>query len=352
MSKIYIRTVTYNNEDTIARAIESIINQTHTDWVYYICNNGSTDATGDIIEEYAKKDNRIKTFHNKENRVFTEESNGIWRFWYNFNDDEYLCTLDGDDRYSLDFMEKTLAFAKEEDLDYVVTSYNFIHPNGKKETASFKDLLVTKENFIELLQEFFLLMGAQWGKLYRGDLFRKRAILSKDFRKSLCSTDDAYFTRDTLQNSARAGFMSYIGYNHYTASKNSTFHYNLEPGALNACNIIHNKSIEMLEAKATKVNKEALNFALNKYCYQLHGVLGAILHNTTNLSNIKKVELINQVLKYKHLKQAAENKVGYLSNVLKIIYEFLGELEPRMGNFKQFQQASNNLNKMIKLAKK
>ncbi|MCL1994632.1 MAG: glycosyltransferase [Defluviitaleaceae bacterium] len=353
MSKIYVSTSTYNNEDTIARSIESIINQTHTDWCYCICNNGSTDKTGEIIEEYAKKDNRIKTFHMKENWVFTEEFKKFLEIGHNLNDDEYLCFFDGDDTYNPDFMEKTLAFAKEEDLDYVVTSSNFLYPNGTTNIISVKDLVITKENFIELMPEFFLSIShAIWGKLYRGDLLRKIPIFDENTFRSVGFTYDAYFTKEFFKNSVRTGFMSYIGYNYYSGFSKNSLYANFKPAFLGACNIIHDKSIEMLEEKATKITDEAINIALQRYCSSLFGHLRVMLLITPQLSNIKKLELVNQVLQYKYLKQAAENKVGMLGDVLKVIYGFLSKLQPQMGNFKQFQQTAKNYQKLVELAKK
>ena len=55
----------YNVQEFIGESIESILNQTYENFEYYICDNGSTDRTGEIIQEYAAKDKRIKFFHNK-----------------------------------------------------------------------------------------------------------------------------------------------------------------------------------------------------------------------------------------------------------------------------------------------
>ena len=56
---IYIRTHAYNAEKTIRRAIKSVLKQTFQDFIFYVCDNGSTDRTGKIIDFYAQKDSRI-----------------------------------------------------------------------------------------------------------------------------------------------------------------------------------------------------------------------------------------------------------------------------------------------------
>ena len=73
MSKIIIYTPAYNAEKTLRRAVDSILNQTHKEFIYYLLDNASTDGTYEIIKEYAKNDKRIIPLHNEINWV----GNGI-----------------------------------------------------------------------------------------------------------------------------------------------------------------------------------------------------------------------------------------------------------------------------------
>ena len=58
--KIEILMATYNGEKYIKEQINSIINQTYTNWRLLIRDDGSKDKTVEIIKEYEKKDDRIK----------------------------------------------------------------------------------------------------------------------------------------------------------------------------------------------------------------------------------------------------------------------------------------------------
>lgn len=63
MPKISIIVPIYNTEKYLQRCIDSILNQTFKDFELILVNDGSTDLSGKIIEDYARKDKRIKTLH-------------------------------------------------------------------------------------------------------------------------------------------------------------------------------------------------------------------------------------------------------------------------------------------------
>ena len=66
--KISVLMPVYNGEPFLKESIESIVAQTFKDFEFIIIDDGSTDSTFDIMMQYAKIDNRIKVFRNKENK--------------------------------------------------------------------------------------------------------------------------------------------------------------------------------------------------------------------------------------------------------------------------------------------
>ena len=83
----------YNSEKYIAAAIESILNQTFTDFEFIIINDGSTDDTAKIVDEYAKRDNRIKFVNNSKNKGLI----GVLNEGLNLARGEYIARMDSDD---------------------------------------------------------------------------------------------------------------------------------------------------------------------------------------------------------------------------------------------------------------
>jgi len=83
----------FNSEKYIGEAIESILNQTFSDFEFVIINDGSTDNTAKIIKQYAKKDKRIKFIDNKKNSGFIASLNQC----FDVASGEYIAKMDSDD---------------------------------------------------------------------------------------------------------------------------------------------------------------------------------------------------------------------------------------------------------------
>ena len=66
--KISVIMSVLNGASYMDKGIQSIVNQTFTDWEFIICDDGSTDNTWDILQDYAKKDQRIIPIRNDANK--------------------------------------------------------------------------------------------------------------------------------------------------------------------------------------------------------------------------------------------------------------------------------------------
>lgn len=92
--KISILMGIYNCAPTLNEAIESIINQTYTNWEFIICDDGSTDNSFDIAKKYEKSDpGRFKVIKNSKNRGLNATLNRCLKL----ADGEYIARMDGDD---------------------------------------------------------------------------------------------------------------------------------------------------------------------------------------------------------------------------------------------------------------
>jgi len=93
MPKVSVIMSVYNGEKYLKEAIESILNQTFRDFEFIIVDDGSTDKTPEILNEYAKKDKRIKIITNPKNIGLTKSLNKALKIAKG----EYIARMDADD---------------------------------------------------------------------------------------------------------------------------------------------------------------------------------------------------------------------------------------------------------------
>ena len=90
--KISVIVPVYNVEMFLRRCIDSILAQTFTDFELLLIDDGSKDKSGEICDEYATKDVRIRVFHKQNGGVSSARNVGL-----NHAIGEYICFCDADD---------------------------------------------------------------------------------------------------------------------------------------------------------------------------------------------------------------------------------------------------------------
>lgn len=93
----------FNIEKYLPRAIDSILNQTITDFELILVNDGSTDSSGEICERYAKIDQRIKVLHKENGGVASARNKGLDIF-----SGDFVSFIDGDDWIEKNMLEELL----------------------------------------------------------------------------------------------------------------------------------------------------------------------------------------------------------------------------------------------------
>ena len=125
MQKITVIMPVYNVENYLAEAIESVINQTYKNLEIILIDDGSTDKSGNICDEYEKIDSRIKVIHQENKGLSGARNAGIEVATGN-----YIMFIDSDDIFPKDACEKMLNYIEEKDADYVVGNYTNMSEDG------------------------------------------------------------------------------------------------------------------------------------------------------------------------------------------------------------------------------
>lgn len=121
-TKVSVVVPVYNVEKWLSECLDSIIDQTFTDFEVICIDDGSSDNSWDIMQEYASKDNRIKIYKNDSNRGLSYTRNrGI-----DLASGEYIQFLDSDDMLSRQALEKCVDLADADNLDMLLFDYEYL----------------------------------------------------------------------------------------------------------------------------------------------------------------------------------------------------------------------------------
>ena len=191
-SKISIIIPVYNIETYIRRCLESVINQSYKELEIVIVNDGSTDNSGTICEEYAKKDTRIKIIH-KNNGGLSD----AWNVGLSEASGDLIGFVDGDDYIELEMYEKMLGALEEHQADITICNHRRLSESEEIKEASGKVYLLTNFEALEIYvnaEEKLKILPTVWSKL-----FKREIIEGLSFTAGKTSQDVMFTTRAFLR---------------------------------------------------------------------------------------------------------------------------------------------------------
>lgn len=156
----------YNTEKYIRECVESIINQTYKNWEVIIIDDGSTDYSPSICDEFTRIDSRIKVIHQANGGLSAARNAGL-----NLSQGEYIMFVDSDDVLPSDALEvlrNTLIVSKSDIIcgDFITfKSYSELESIHLKSNDKFK-VFISKDAIRDVLYQR-VLNNSAWGKIYR-----------------------------------------------------------------------------------------------------------------------------------------------------------------------------------------
>lgn len=201
----------YNIGQYIIRSLESISNQTYSNLEIIVVDDGSKDNTGRLIDEYALKDNRVKTIHQSNKGVSAARNAAL-----NIAQGDYIGFLDGDDTAESDMYEFLLKHITESQADIAHCGYKMVYPSKivyYHKTGCYK-VQSNEEGLIDLLKGDIVEPGI-WNKLYRKELFDKIR-----FDETIRINEDLKINYELFKQSMKSVFIDVPKYN-YILRRNS-----------------------------------------------------------------------------------------------------------------------------------
>ncbi|WP_251198186.1 glycosyltransferase family 2 protein [Anaerotardibacter muris] len=192
----------YNVRAWLERAVKSLQAQTFSDFELFLIDDGSTDGSGEVCDQLAVRDARIRVIHQENagaaaaRNLAIEQARG-----------EYLYFMDGDDWVDPTALADMYEFAKANDLDLVVTGFYIetYYSDDKfyQELRNAPDrVFASQDEFRQSAHELFdaQLLYAPWNKLYR-----RAYLMEKGIRFPATFWDDLPFNLDVVREVERVG---------------------------------------------------------------------------------------------------------------------------------------------------
>ena len=212
--KISVIIPVFNVEPYIRKCLDSVLNQTYNNLEVIVINDGSTDNSGKICDEYAEGDRRVRVFHKENAGVSAARNAGI-----EAASGDYLAFADSDDYLELDMYEKLYAACKENNADMAVCNYNLVYDN--RSIAKYSKMRNETANVHADVYGYFCKYCACpkpnnyiWTRLYKTEIIKKSGVRFENYKLG----DDTLFNFKLLPHIRKAAFISDGLYNYFQRS--------------------------------------------------------------------------------------------------------------------------------------
>ncbi len=132
MPSISVIVPVYQAEKFLHRCLDSIARQTFSDWELILVNDGSTDGSAALCDQFAAKDSRVRVFHRKRNQGVSEARN----LGLNEARGDYVAFLDADDCYEFQALETLWNLREQSGADAAACGLTYLFPDGKQSVQS------------------------------------------------------------------------------------------------------------------------------------------------------------------------------------------------------------------------
>lgn len=261
MKKVTLIVPVYNSEKYIGRCLESILNQTYTNFEILVVNDGSKDKSQKIIYEYQNKyPDKIIAINQENKGVSITRNESIKRAT-----GDYIMFVDNDDYLDKDYIETFVNNIKDGDYDVVLGGYRRPNENGQ---------IIKKLELEDKEWSKFMIM-APWAKIYK-----KQYLIDNNIEfLNVNLGEDIYFNLKAMLISKKIKIIPYTGYNWFfnTSSVSNT----------TQKNITQLQVYELLDSCYDMVKKEGLlekNYDIIKTHFTRY-IVWLISFSTKNLNH-------------------------------------------------------------------
>lgn len=271
----------YNVEKYLKRCIESLCNQTYENIEIILVDDGSTDSSGMICDQYKKKDRRVKVIHKLNGGLSDARNKGM-----EIASAQWITFVDSDDYVSLSYISNLIEAVMNENADMAITNLKKTYSDKtEKYITDVKSVVCLSKN--QALEDYFYgkLPAYAWGKIYKKD-----TLMKFPFPKDKIYEDAHVFHKiiDDCERIACVDAVDYYYYQRFNSIANcqySSRNMSLLEADINAIEYVKKKKLKCIKAVQSKTFIDAVNILKKIENFELYK---ADVHKLKTLINSNK----------------------------------------------------------------
>ena len=312
--KVSIIVPVYNVENVLHYCVDSILAQTYKDFELILVDDGSTDGSASVCDEFDKMDNRIRVIHKENGGVSTDRNAGI-----ELVAGECICFIDSDDFVAKDYLEELLKshnqFPDNENIwcgFQTVTDYNGSDSNANLASNSEEYSIYTRSEIMTLHEKWLSQMP--WNKLFKTSIIKDNNIR---FSKDLSLGEDLLFNLNYIDYTNGKILIINKPLNYYLRTEKESLDNKYYPNLYEIYKIINSQSYYYINK--WDCDKTQIIMYYNSCFYSYEKTLRNTFRSKSDIK--KKYKYNKQIMKSKEFKTALKNCNCYIHPLYRFGYQ-------------------------------
>lgn len=182
----------YNVAKYLGECLDSVLSQTYKNITIYAVNDGSTDKSGDIIDEYANKYSNIVAVHKKNGGLSSARNAGLEEIERSSTEPDFIYFLDSDDKIASDFVSLLIEASIQNNADLAISRVvEFDNKTEKQKKNTIPQQTLSRSEFAELYFELDANKGTNISYRFLGNkLFRYSLVKDTRFDETFKMAED------------------------------------------------------------------------------------------------------------------------------------------------------------------
>lgn len=303
----------YNVENVLHYCIDSILNQSYTDFELLLIDDGSTDRSGDICEAFATEDTRIRVIHKENGGVSSARNCGIDNAI-----GEYICFVDSDDYVNSEYLESLI---KSKNLypycENVWCCFSIVSSYG--ENPVYSNRIKTNKEYIEYCRRRIMTLHDNWldagpvCKLYQKETIDKYSIR---FNESISLGEDLIFNFNYLDKTNGKIIVKNASLYYYVRMSCESLSSKYYPDLFEIYK--HNNKIMWSYIVSWGCDDEQKQLFYNSCFFSYESVLENTYHQDSNC--LHRIRYNNEILKSDEFSMALHKSNCYINPIIRFAY--------------------------------